>query len=245
MHPNFVYDTLQFCCITVKNLLKNNWILPNFFLEILQFLPSQTGQHDCVPFRCFLHDRTGHDLTEHVTNPSYNTNKTGFKWNPCCEFLGILFSVGRKKSSYPVSFFFSVDSTLLACVARAYGTGKKKHVRNRNPNKLRQRKFIKVQLPCYQMNLFNFHTVGDICNKTKWSLMNVILKYLTVQLHSVHWFLRKGTDPIAATAHTVPCFRVTFSLLQFFSPSSGCCPRTRSVIKVAHKSLSIFWRLQQ
>ena len=145
---------------------------------------------------------------------------------------------------------FLADSTLLACVARAYKEGGRRNMCtiencsnliycNRNPSKLRQRKFISIQLPCHQMNLFNFYTAGDICNKTKWSLMNVILKYLTVQLHSVHWFLRKGTDPIAVTAHTVPCFRVTFSLLQFFSPSSGCCPRTRSVIRVAHKSLSI------
>ena len=101
------YDTLQLFVSPSKTYKKNYWILPNLFFEILRFLPSQTGQHDCVPFRCFLHDRTGHDLTEHVTNPSCNINKTGFKWNPCCEFLGLLFSVERKKSLYPVSFFFS------------------------------------------------------------------------------------------------------------------------------------------
>ena len=91
------YDMSQLFVSPSKTYNKMIDYFRTFFWKFYSSLPSQTGQHDCVPFRCFLHDRTGHDLTEHVTNPSYNTNNTGFKWHPCCEFLGLSF--------YPVNLF--------------------------------------------------------------------------------------------------------------------------------------------
>ena len=238
------YHTLQLFVSPSKTYKKNNWRLPNFFWK---FYSSYLRKQDStIVFHSVVFCMTEQGTIWLSTWQTHPTTQIRLVLSEILVANSLVFCFQLEEKNHRILLvFFLVDSTLLACVARAYGRGKKKHVHNRNPNKLRQRKFISVQLPCHQMNLFNFHTVGDICSKTKWSLMNVILKYLTVQLHSVHWFLRKGTDPIAATAHTVPCFRVTFSLLQFFSPSSGCCPGTRSVIRVAHKSLSIFWRLQQ
>ena len=174
------YDTSQLFVSPSKTYKKIIEYFRAFFLEILQFLPSQTGQHDCVPFRCFLHDRTGHDLTEHVTNPSYNTNKTGFKWNPCCKFLGLLFSVWRKNHRILLVVFSRIDFISLR--------GKSLYRRGEEETcaqlKIVPTKFIVIGIPTNlgKENLFRFNF-----NATKWIYLIFIQLGIFVTKPSGHW----------------------------------------------------------